>query len=351
MKYYQLLFAVVLFLAFASVSCRKEENPTDKTFTLPQEEIRDGGPGKDGIPALENPTFISESEATYLDDENLVIGYKVGTDIRAYPHAILDWHEIINDDVQGEAVAITYCPLTGTGIGWSRIVAGETTTFGVSGLLYNSNLIPYDRATDSDWSQMLLESISGTRSNQSIETFPVVETTWATWKKMYPTTKVVSDNTGHSRNYSRYPYGDYRTDQEQLLFPITNYDTRLPFKQRVHGVIVNGTAKVYPVSDFSNSAVEIITDEFEGSQLLIVGHSAENFVTSFQLAVDDNNTYTAVQDQLPVIFEDALGNQYDVFGEVVSGPAVGERLSPTISFIGYWFAWGTFYEGAEIYTP
>ncbi|MGI9543245.1 MAG: DUF3179 domain-containing (seleno)protein, partial [Cyclobacteriaceae bacterium] len=113
-------------------------------WLVPSNEVLGGGPGKDGIPALETPEMISVAQATYLRDDDLVIGFRSGIDVRAYSHKVLDWHEIINDDVNGTAIAVTYCPLTGTAIGWDRNISGGTTTFGVSGLLYNTNLIPYD---------------------------------------------------------------------------------------------------------------------------------------------------------------------------------------------------------------
>ena len=118
----------------------------DPSWLIPNNQVFDGGPGKDGIPALVNPPMFDASQAIYLSDNDLVIGYKVGNDARAYPHKILDWHEIINDDINGKPVAIIYCPLTGTAIAWSRFIEGSVSTFGVSGLLYNTNLMPYDRA-------------------------------------------------------------------------------------------------------------------------------------------------------------------------------------------------------------
>jgi len=142
---------------------------------------------------------------------NLVIGFAQGDDARAYPHFILDWHEIVNDRVGDIHIAVTYCPLTGTGIGWEREINGSVTTFGVSGLLFNSNLIPYDRNTDSNWSQIRLDCVNGDLIGTEAETHVLVETTW---KTMYPKTLVMSMNTGYNRSYGNYPYGNYRTARE-----------------------------------------------------------------------------------------------------------------------------------------
>jgi len=317
-------------------------------WLIPVDEIFDGGPGKDGIPALENPEMITVSQASYLDDIDLVIGFKVGNDVRAYSHKVLDWHEIINDEIGTLKVAITYCPLTGTAIGWDRVINGTETTFGVSGLLYNSNLIPYDRATDSNWSQMLLQSVNGNLIETTIITHMVVETTWGNWKEMFPDTRVNSTNTGFNRNYFRFPYGDYRTNDNTLLFPFFPIDRRLGTKERVHGVIIDKIAKVYPISSFGDN-VTIIEDSFQGRNLIVVGSKTRNFAVSFLDPGGIASQLQPVQDNGSIILRDGSGNEWNVFGEVVAGSQTGQKLLPTQSYIGYWFSWGAFYPGAEIY--
>lgn len=136
-------------------------SPASSRWSIPVDQVLDGGPGKDGIPALINPELVPKEAINFLNENDLVLGFKLGSDIRAYPYAILDWHEIIKDNIGVVSVAITYYPLTGTGIGWDRFLDESETTFGVSGLLYNTNLIPYDRATDGNWSQLLNESVNG----------------------------------------------------------------------------------------------------------------------------------------------------------------------------------------------
>jgi len=319
-------------------------------WLIPKEQVYDGGPGKDGIPALTNPTFIPMGEATYLNDDDLVIGVKVGDEVRAYPHPILDWHEIINDDINGKLLSVTYCPLTGSGIGWNRVLNGQATTFGVSGLLYNTNLIPYDRATNSNWSQMRLQCVNGALKGEFIETTPIVETSWKTWREMYPGTKVVSTNTGYSRPYGRYPYGDYRTNNGSLLFPVSNDDGRLPRKERVHGVIIGDGTKVYRVRSFPDS-IATINDSFRDVPIVVVGSSLKNFVVSFERRLPDGKllTFRPVQNSGAVVMIDDEGTAWDVFGRASSGPRANTQLKPTRSYIAYWFAWGAFYPGAEIY--
>lgn len=215
-----------------------EEPDLNAAWLIPEKDILDGGPGKDGIPAINEPRFVNPNEINYMFDNDLVLGFADGDDIRAYPHPILDWHEIINDETENHSLAVIYCPLTGTGIGWDRIIDDNKTTFGVSGLLYNSNIIPYDRKTNSNWSQLLLKSVNGDLKGKAALTYNLLETSWKTWKKMYPNSKVVSSNTGYNRSYGNYPYGGYKVSK-QLLFPISNTDNRIDLKQRVLGVIIN----------------------------------------------------------------------------------------------------------------
>lgn len=320
---------------------------TDNSWLIPINEVFDGGPGKDGIPALANPEKITDG--SFLTDSELVIGFFNGNNAVAYPHQILDWHEIINDELNGFRYAVTYCPLTGTGIGWGRTINGTTTTFGVSGLLYNNNLIPYDRATDSNWSQMRNDCVNGELQSKEVSTFMVLETSWKTWKAMYPQTRVVSKNTGFSRSYGVYPYGDYKTNNSKLIFPLNPDDSRLERKERVHGVIINGKAKVYRFSAFDTTN-KMITDTFQGSDITIVGNTTNNLIVSFQAQLEDGSIpeFTTINEGRAILLDDE-GNKWDVFGYAVEGPRIGQRLIPTKSYMGYWFAWGTFYPSADIY--
>ena len=198
--------------------------------------VFDGGPGKDGIPALENPDMLrAGSEGlNFLNDDDLVLVYRNGLDIKAYSHNVLDWHEIANDQIGDDFVAVTYCPLTGTGIGWGRELNGEITTFGVSGLLYETNLMPYDRLTDSYWNQMFNQCVNGELIGTTPQFFNLVQMNYGTLKSFFPSAMVTSSNTGHSRDYTRYPYGDYLTNTA-TLFPISNSDSRLHPKEIVRG--------------------------------------------------------------------------------------------------------------------
>ncbi|RLD20921.1 MAG: hypothetical protein DRI69_05270 [Bacteroidetes bacterium] len=349
---------IIILIATGFIACNGDDvvsNSLAKDWSIPLNEVRDGGPGKDGIPALENPEMITANQATYIDDDDLVIGYIHGDEVRAYPHKILDWHEIINDEINGLKVAITYCPLTGTAIGWNRTYDGKSTTFGVSGLLYNSNLMPYDRTTNSTWTQQGLLSVNGPLRGTEVRTFQVLETKWSTWQAMYPQTTVVSLNTGHSRNYQQYPYGSYR-ETDGLIFSVSTLDDRLPQKERVHGVIVNGNVKVYRVKSFTSKS--IITENIHGEDIVVVGSTNLNFVVSFkqkelngevlELGVV-NKGDIGINDGPSIVLKDQFNNEWDLFGRAISGPDQGAQMEPTNSFIGFWFSWAPFYANPEIY--
>lgn len=320
--------------------------PANTGWSIPIEEVLDGGPGKDGIPALVNPNFNTVANTSYVRNTDLVIGFKQGDDVRAYPHAILDWHEIVNDNIDDVSVAITFCPLTGTGIGWSRIINGMETTFGVSGLLYNTNLIPYDRLTDSNWSQILNESVNGTLIGSRADLFPVFETDWQTWKAMYPNSKVLSINTGFSRTYGVSPYGDYNTNNSRFLFPVPK-DSRLPNKERVLAIIDGEDAKAYRFQHLDTGG--IIRDDFKATDYLIAGNP--HFMVAFLMrgefaALTYSYSFDGTSD---ILMTDNEGNEWNVFGEAVSGPRTGEVLPAAPALMGFWFSIPAFYK-TEIFS-
>lgn len=315
-------------------------------WLVPQSEVLDGGPGKDGIPSVDDPEYSSPEEMVgFISDNDLVLGIVRNGKARAYPHPILDWHEIVNDDLDNLSVAITYCPLTGTGIGWDRVVNKGKTEFGVSGLLYNSNLMPYDRATGSTWSQQRLECVNGINVGRTPDLITLVETDYSTWLAAYPDTEIMNQNTGFNRAYGQYPYGDYKTNNDRLIFSVDNFDDRLPSKERVLAVLVGEEEKAYSFGEANTS--EIINDEVGGQKLVVLRNKEKNFIVAFNN--DENLEFEAIENDLPAIMKDNQGNIYDLVGNVIAGPSVGAQLKQTDSFIGYWFSWGTFYPGIELH--
>ena len=346
--------------AFALISCNSgggggggSENvapdASSSGWTIPVTEVRDGGPGKDGIPALDSPVMVRVPDSSDVLDSVLVIGVLHEGEYRAFPQDVLDYHEVANDSVQFNAYVLSYCPLTGSALAWDVDDGDSNTEFGVSGLLYNSNLILYDRLTDSRWSQMLQQSVEGSRSRERAARMQVIETTWATWKAMYPDSWVLTRSTGHVREYDIYPYGGYRTSAE-LLFPVDNLDNRLHAKLRVIGIHSDSSSRVYQIPEFG-STTRTINDQFEDQPIVVIGNTSKNFAAIYSREMDDGTilTFSPLQDQLPIVMDDDEGNTWDIFGAAVSGPRSGEQLGMTRSYTAFWFAWAAFFENAEIY--
>lgn len=320
-------------------------------WSIPIEDVKDGGPGKDGIPSVDSPKFVfpNDAKAAYLQEDDLVLGLVIGDVVKAYPHPVLDWHEVVNDWVGEKNITISFCPLTGTGFGWESQVGGVDSTFGVSGLLYNANLILYDRRTDSNWSQLRLECVNGSQLGDRPDLVRVVETTWSAWKKMYPNTKVMTLDTGFERSYNLYPYGPYKIQDDFFIFPVSPRNNTLPNKERVFALIDGETSMVYQFEKFGNGLV--VKEDFNGKTYLVVG--SQDFLVGYELVGSlkdlnfeyefDNNREEAS------VFTDNEGNKWSVFGEAITGPRKGVRLNNTKSVISYWFAIAAFYPNPKIY--
>jgi hypothetical protein len=202
-------------------------NP-EKIARIDLTDLLEGGPPKDGIPSIDQPRFDTAKTTPFQANE-WVIGVVVNGEAKAYPFGILNWHEIVNDQVGGVNVAITYCPLCDTGI----VVERGNTTYGVSGKLYQSCLVMYDRADETLYAQPWTLGIAGTQVNRSLKRVPAVKTTLKNWLEQHPNSQVLSTQTGHRRDYLRYPYDDYYTS-DRIIFPVRNQNRRnLPPKETV----------------------------------------------------------------------------------------------------------------------
>lgn len=329
-------------------SCAEEEfvvsSNTQPTWLIPKEKVFDGGVGRDGIPSIDEPQFDKATEVNTAFDKELVIGIEHNGILHGYPIPIMDWHEIANDQVDNLHIAISYCPLTGTAIGWDRKLGTTVTTFGVSGLLYHSNLMPYDRSSNSIWSQQSLLCVNGTRRGTIPSTYSLIETSLATWVKSFPNSDIMNANTGFDRQYSFYPYGNYRSD-DALFFPI-DQDNRLPLKERVLGVLIDDEVLVFRFNEV-DQGTEVIHHILSSTNIVVIRSKDDNFNTAF---LNPNQlTFSPIQDGLPTIMSDDKGNQYDLAGRVIKGPDVGNKLTKPLSFIGYWFSWPAFYPDVEVY--
>ena len=234
---------------------------------IPLDEILSGGPPRDGIPALMAPQFLPADEVDFLSPQDRVLGIQGTHQAKAYPIAILNWHEIVNDSLEGTPVMITYCPLCGTGMGFLRKVGNRLLTFGVSGLLYQNDVLMYDHQTESLWSQIAMQAVTGPSLGQHLEPIFLEHTTWSAWQKRHPQTLVLSRQTGFTRDYSRDPYQHYALT-DRILFPTARQDNRLAPKEWILGVEVKGQFKAYPFSVLEEMG-QAFSDSFHARDFVV----------------------------------------------------------------------------------
>lgn len=273
---------------------------------IPISEIYGGGPAKDGIPSLDNPKFLNAAEATFLSPEDRLLGVTLNGVTKAYPIAILNYHELVNDQFDGQSITVSYCPLCGTGMVFNARVKGRDLAFGVSGLLYNNDLLMYDRDTDSLWSQLEGRAISGAMKGTLLERLPVEHTTWRAWSERHPETSVLSMDTGFYRNYGASPYPAY-AQSARILFPLSNYDRRYHAKELVIGVEVGNVAKAYPFTELAKGT-GLLDDRVNGRAFRVEYSREDN---SARILDGDGNVLSTVT--------------------------------------AYWFAWMAFHPNSEVY--
>lgn len=296
-------------------SCNAQNGPSKNGFDLsnasiPIEKILSGGPGKDGIPAIDNPIFATQDKADFMKDSDRVLALEVDGVAKAYPINILNWHEIVNDKIGDQSFAVTYCPLCGTGAVFSADVKGKHSRFGVSGLLYNSDVLLYDDRTESLFSQILSKAISGPLVGENLMPLVSTHTTWGKWKTLHPDTQVLSTDTGYVRDYTRNPYGDYGSSRV-LYFPVSSSadkpNTFHP-KETVIGLIDGSNIKMYPFSELDKNGRPEFVDIINGKRYTVIWDSVNK-----SAQIKNNNS----------------------------------QLIPTVQ--GFYFAWNAFYPESKIY--
>lgn len=275
---------------------------------VPQDQILSGGPRKDGIPAIDKPRFLRADEAGKLKPDDRVLGITINDIAKAYPISILSWHEIVNDSIGDQAFIVTYCPLCGTGMAFSADLDGEVASFGVSGLLYESDVLLYDRPTNSLWSQILRQAVSGPMKGRELTMLPLQHTTWGKWQSDHPDTLVLSRETGYLRDYDTDPYANYEESTAVLFRVSRKAPSRYHPKDRVLGVEIDGSFKAYPYPELRKHKRSAFQDIINGQQITV--HWDEMSETA---TVTDGD---------------------------------GDEI-PTVS--AYWFAWYTFHPDTAVF--
>lgn len=302
------LAVIVLLLSVPAPSATKNGFELDDPL-IPVDEIVSGGPPRDGIPAINEPKFVDPDAAGFMDDDDRVMGVVIDGVPRAYPIKILNWHEAVNDQIGTQYFVVTYCPLCGTGMVFAANAGDDgRLLFGISGLLYDSDVLLFDRNTESLWSQLMGKAVSGPLKGTDLPQLPARHTTWADWQERHPGSQVLSTDSGFGRNYERSPYNDYGRSR-RLYFDVSNKAPRgLHTKEMVLGVELGGSAKAYPFPRLEENGEQVIEDTIDGRPVRI--HWNEQAETAWAT--------------------DKHGNEI-----------------PTV--MAYWFAWYTFNPGTALF--
>ncbi len=330
--------------------------------TVPYTDILSGGPPKDGIPAIEDPKFTSVAEADqFLEDLEPVIFFQIGDDARAYPLQILTWHEIVNDVVDGNPVTLTFCPLCNTAIAFDRNFDGQVLDFGTTGRLRFSNLIMYDRQTETWWQQATGEGIAGEYAGSQLTFLPASIIGWGEFRENFPDGQVLSRDTGFSRDYGRNPYAGYdNINNSPFLFRGPRTPSALPAMARVLTVELNEEAVAYPYDVLQAQAA--INDTVAGNEIVILWQPGTASALDASRIADGEDVgagasfFRDVDGQVLTfsfdgekIVDDQTGSEWDVFGQAISGELAGSQLEPVVSVNHFWFSWAAFKPETRIY--
>jgi len=275
---------------------------------IDKKHIVQGGPPRDGIPAITEPHYVSGSDAAFLKADDIVLGLDISGEAFAYPRHILNWHEIVNDEVDGNAFVVSYCPLCGTGMAFSSKVSDQNLLFGVSGLLYNNDLLFYDKQSESLWSQIERRAISGSHVGRELKQLYLVHTSWQDWQRKHPKTKVLSEQQGFKRNYRHDPYTGYDTSSSVFFKTLREAPNEFHNKEKVLGLKIGSLTKAYPFSELRKHAKASFEDRLGDTVYQVVWN-----------AQAESATIQTLQ---------------------------GETLTPTVAF---WFAWYNFHPETLIF--
>ena len=347
-------------LAVAGISTRGWRTDFSR-HTVPYSEILSGGPPRDGIPPLDDPRFASHQDVSvWLGDEEPVIAFEISGDPRAYPLQIMTWHEIVNDVVGGVPIAVTFCPLCNSAVVFDRRLDGAVYDFGTSGKLRHSDLIMWDRQTETWWQQFTGDGIVGDLAGKRLKFLPATIVAYADFKAAHPEGKVLSRDTGFSRDYGNNPYAGYdRADSSPFLFD-GSPDGRLLPMERVVSVAAGGVDVAFPYSVLEKEGVASYT---AGDQDLVVffksgtrsaldlrsiKHSRDvGSAGVFDPRVDGRKlTFRADGDGFMDL---ETGSAWNILGQAIAGPLSGQELTPVVHGDHFWFAWGAFKPDTVIY--
>ena len=301
----------------------------------------------DEIPPIDNPVYETKESADWLSDDDLILGYVAGDQPYAYPFRILNFHEIVNDELDRIPVLVSYCPLCRSAIVYDRRVDGALLTFGNTSALYQSDLVMVDRQTSSYWWQVAGESIVGELTGTRLEVLPSSVATWTEWATQHPDTLVLSRDTGFPRNYDRDPFLRIGESIDNGFFPFpvgeAARDARLAASDLVVGVEASGIFRIYPISLLS----EPVNDRIGDLDVVLVPSSGGANV--FSPIVDGTKLHFNIV--AGVIEDEETASTWDAAGVAISGDLLGSRLRALLSRTTFWFAMVAAFPDAELWLP
>jgi hypothetical protein len=324
-------------------------------------EIRSGGPPKDGIPSIDEPSFESVAAASHwLSERDPVILFEHNGEVRAYPLAILIWHEIVNDVVGGKPVTITFCPLCNASIVFDRTFQGQVLNFGTTGRLRNSDLVMYDRQTESWWQQFTGEGLVGQFAGEQLTFLGGQVISFGDFAAEFPDGQVLQ-RLGTSRSYGINPYTNYDSTEGRPFLYDGELDTRLPSTERVIGVEIDENFMAYPFSKLAE--IGVINDELGGKAIVILHKAGTASALDQQVIREgrdvgsiavfdrelDGRTFTFNANTDGTFTDTETGSTWNILGEAIAGELKGQQLKRVLSFDHFWFAWSAFYPETRIY--
>ncbi len=330
---------------------------------VPLAEIVSGGPPKDGIPAIDDPRFESARAADrWLDDREPVVVVDLGGEARAYPLQILMWHEIVNDEIADIPVTVTFCPLCNTALSFDRRFDGRVLDFGTTGRLRHSDLVMYDRQTETWWQQATGQGLVGHYAGSTLDFIASPLVSWSTFKDAHPDGQVLSRDTGHARTYGQNPYVRYDelNSGPYVSFFSADLDERLPAKERVVALWTETESRAYPFRELSNRRV--FNDMFDGEPIVVLwspGTASALDASEIPTGRDVGATgvFSRRVGARTLTFEAAddgtfrdveTQSRWNVLGHAFSGDLEGTQLTSVVHGNHFWFAWAVFRPDTEL---
>jgi hypothetical protein len=332
--------------------------------SVPYSQVLSGGPPKDGIPTIDDPRFVNVEDAdSWLEPKEPIILFQIGDDIRAYPIQIVMWHEIVNDTVGGVPVVVTFCPLCNTAIAFERTVESKELTFGTTGRLRFSNLIMYDRQTESWWQQATGEAIAGEFTGKKLDFRPASIVSWDDFKSAHPNGKVLSRETGFSRAYGQNPYAGYDdVDNSAFLYEGPKTPGTLPLMARVITVDSGGKAVAYPYDVLRRE--QVVNDTVGGEPVVVLWKpgttsALDDDAVAAGRDVGSASVFSRTLDGASLTFRSEGGrivdeqtdSEWNALGRALEGELTGEQLERVVSIDHFWFSWAAFRPDTRVYEP